>query len=278
LNIRSHLNEIQSSIANKSDTPTLDAQTLLAHILGRSRVWLLTHPEATLSTFQLEKLTQAKKLLQAGSPLPYILGHWEFYGLDFDITPDTLIPRPETELLIEQAITWLKNHPSCRNAVDIGTGSGCIAVSLAVHISDLHVTATDISLPALEIAQGNASKHLVADRIEFIQADLLPPSLRPVEAIFANLPYVPTQTLKNLDVYGREPTLALDGGNDGLSLIHRLLPAAAQNLTSGGLLLLEIEATQGKTAIQLARKYFPDAQTSLRKDFAGQDRLISIQI
>ncbi len=148
--------KLRPLFANWSETPALDAQVLLAHLSGKNRAWLLAHPEATLSQGQQAALTVAVARLQSGEPLPYILGHWEFYGLDFTINADTLIPRPETELLVEQALAWLRARPGLRTAADIGTGSGCIAVSLAAHIPDLQITATDISTAALKIAQGNA--------------------------------------------------------------------------------------------------------------------------
>ena len=123
--------------------PRFEAQLLLAHILGRTRAWVLAHPEADLSAGQQAHLEQALSQWQMGVPLPYILGHWEFYGLDFAITPEVLIPRPKTEMLVETALTWLKVHPEVDTAVEVGTGSGCIAVALAVHAPSLHLTATD---------------------------------------------------------------------------------------------------------------------------------------
>ena len=143
----------------------------------------------------------------------------------------------------------------------------------------MQVTAIDISSDALEIARSNAIKHGVANRIDFKQADLLSFATHqpPLHVICANLPYIPTKTLEGLDVFGREPTLALDGGTDGLSLIRRLLPQAVQNLFSEGLLLLEIENTQGQAALNLTREFFPHAQINLLPDLAGHDRLIRIK-
>jgi release factor glutamine methyltransferase len=268
---------LKSRISYHSQSPLLDAQTLLAHITGRSRAWLLTHPEATITPEQHTVLTAALARLETGEPLPYILGHWEFYGLDFTITAETLIPRPETELLVEQALEWLQTHPYQRRAADVGTGSGCIAVSLAAQIPDLQVVASDISPATLEVARTNAQKHTAAERITFRHADLLPANLPPCHLICANLPYIPTQTLAQLDVLGKEPTLALDGGPDGLELIRRLLPQAARNLAPEGLLLLEIEATCGAVAQNLAREFFPEARIDLLPDWAGHDRLIRIE-
>ena len=277
LSVRENLSNLKSLFSNWSETPALDAQVLLSHICSKNRAWVLAHPEDILTPEQQNALDAAVSRLEAGEPLPYILGHWSFYGLDFTINAETLIPRPETELMVEQALQWLQAYPRRRSAADIGTGSGCIAVSLAVHITDLQVTATDISPTALDVASSNAKKHKVAARVKFVHADLLPTNLPTCNLICANLPYIPTQTLERLDVFGREPTLALDGGPDGLRLIRRLLPQAAHSLSSEGLVLLEIEATQGEAGLNLARNTFPKAQIELLPDLAGHDRLIRIE-
>jgi release factor glutamine methyltransferase len=271
------ISNFQAIFSDWSETPSLDIQVLLADITGKNRAWLLTHPETELTPDQQNALSTLVARLQTGEPLPYVLGYWEFYGLDFTITDDTLIPRPETELLVEQALSWLDSHPDKRRAADVGTGSGCIAVSLAAHTPDLRVTACDISVEALQVAYDNAKKHLVIERIEFVQADLLPVTLQTCDLICANLPYIPSDKLAKLAVFGKEPTLALDGGPDGLTMIRRLLPQAARCLTAESLLLLEIEASTGKTAMDLASEYFPKAQISLLSDLAGLDRLIRIE-
>jgi release factor glutamine methyltransferase len=286
--IQGFLRSLCNRLSPLSDTPALDAQVLLAYVTGKPRSWILTHPEASLVSDQQKALDIALKRLENGQPLPHILGHREFYELDFEITPDTLIPRPETELLVDHALCWLREHPSQRVVADIGTGSGNIAISLAVNIPDLQVVATDISTAALAIARGNAQKHNVADQIEFIQADLLNvDSFTPFSklsagcsmfnVICANLPYIPTGTLKGLEIYKREPTLALDGGPDGLVLIRRLLSQAAQILAPGGLLLFEIEATQGQKTLKLACDHFTTSEIFLLPDLAGHDRLLRIR-
>ncbi len=163
-----------------------------------------------------------------------MLGHWEFFGLDFDITPDVLIPRPETELLVEKAIAWLQKFPAKRTIADIGTGSGAIAISIAVNIPNARILATDISSKALQVAQQNAIKHGVNGTIEFMECDLLPDQSKivsrqsSINLLCANLPYIPTQTLRNLTIYKREPTLALDGGEDGLDLFRKLLKVSSK--------------------------------------------------
>jgi release factor glutamine methyltransferase len=269
-----------------SDTPTLDAQVLLAHVLSKPRTWVLAHPEAELTFDQQDRLADTVARLQAGEPLPYVLGRWEFFGREFLVTQDVLIPRPETELLVEQALEWLHGHPSARAAVDVGTGSGCIAISLTAQIPDLHVLATDISLPALQVARVNAEKYGVDGQIDFIEADLLNPfevEGLPVDVqpstfnlLTANLPYIPTVTLHGLAIYQREPTLALDGGADGLDLIRRLLAQAPRYLAWQSLLLLEIEQRQGLPVQALAQQAFPRADVDIMHDLSGYDRMIRV--
>jgi len=271
------LSQIRSRLDRQSESAALDAQVLLAHITGKPRAWVLAHPEQTLTKEETESLEAALAHLEQGTPLPYVLGHWEFYGLDFWVTSATLIPRPETELLVERALEWLLLQPKRRLAVDVGTGTGCIAVALAAHIPDLYLLACDISPQALRVAQKNVHRHGVQARVSCLQADLLPPAMKPFDLICANLPYIPSATLKSLDVGRWEPGLALDGGPDGLDLVRRLLFAAPAALAPGGRMLLEIEATQGAAALELARLAFPQAEAALIQDLAGRDRLICIQ-
>jgi release factor glutamine methyltransferase len=277
--IASLLSDLQARLQPLSDTPRLDAQVLLAYILDKPRPWLLSHPDEFLTPSQEKNFALAASRLVAGEPLPYVIGHWEFYGLDFQVNPHVLIPRPETELLIEHALDWLRSHPKRRWAADIGTGSGCIAVSMAAKLPDLQVLASDISLPALSVAKTNARKHGVAGRIEFIQADLLDfAPAAPFDLICANLPYIPTASLPTLSIPNHEPILALDGGINGLELIHRMLLQARGCLAVGGLMLLEIEATEGLHVQALACNIFKDAQVLVYPDLAGHDRLLEIQL
>jgi release factor glutamine methyltransferase len=279
--IENALRTICERVSLLTDTPSLDAQVLLSHILEKPRAWLLAHPETSLTPAQHVELEHKLQKIETGLPLPYLLGEWEFYGLKFKVTPDTLSPRPETELLVETALAWLRQKRVGElHAVDTGTGTGCIAISLAVHHPVLHVIATDISPKALAVAEHNAQTHQVADRITFLESDLLTsPNLQSsiFDLIVANLPYIPTRTLQTLEVYGREPTLALDGGPDGLALIRRLLAQAASVLAPGGMILSEIEASQGETARQISRQHFPNARIMILPDLAGHDRLLVIK-
>lgn len=260
-----------------SETAWLDARTLVSHLVEKPHAWVLAHPEQELTAEQASRLDAYLERLSAGEPLPYILGHWEFFGLDFSITPHVLIPRPETELLVEEAIAWLEGHPGQRKAVDVGTGSGCIAISLAKHVPDISVIACDISEQALQVARRNAQRHDVEDRVSFVRADLLSATTGQVDLICANLPYIPTLKLQELEVARHEPALALDGGDDGTQLIARLVAQASNRLTAGGLMLLEIEATAGGEVLPLVAHAFPQARVGLLPDLAGLDRLIRLE-
>jgi len=244
----------------------------------------MAHPEQTLTTEQQKRLDDALNRLENGEPFPYVLGHWEFFGLDFDVTPDVLIPRPETELLVEKAIARLQQSPTGKTMADIGTGSGSIAISLAVNIPDVKILATDISSKALLVAKRNAIKYGVDSRIEFVECDLLPRPQplsqweRGVNLLAANLPYIPTKTLNRLPIFGREPSVALDGGEDGLELFRRLLSIIPNWTAPDSLILLEIESTLGIQVLDLAHDKFPNAEIHLHQDLTGRDRLLEIRL
>lgn len=276
------LSDLTSRLASISDSAALDASVLLAYVVAKPRTWLLAHPEFSITPEQHTTLNKLVSRLEDGEPLPYVLGHWEFFGLDLEVSPDVLIPRPETELLVEKAIAWLRESPARRTVADVGTGSGAIAVAIAAHLPDANILATDISAKALQIAKRNARKFDVDSRIDFVECDLLPnkPELfstdQHLDLICANLPYIPTKTLYTLPIYGREPTLALDGGEDGLALIRRLLDIAPGWLAPNSMILLEIESTTGIQALNAACDLFSEAEIHLHQDLAGNDRLLEI--
>lgn len=271
------LQEGRERLKEGSETANLDAQVLLAHLLGVERTWLLARPEIELSSTQQASWAKHLFRLEQGEALPYVLGEWEFYGLSFGVTPDVLIPRPETELLVESALEWLEANQKRRRAIDVGTGSGCIAITLAVKVPDLAITASDVSLPALKVARRNARRHQVSGRVEFTQADLLAGQSGPIDLICANLPYIPNPRLAGLDVAKREPRLALDGGPDGLRLIKRLLQEAKSVLAPGGQLLAEIDESQEASASGLAQAFFPGATITVSEDLTGKARLLRLQ-
>ena len=188
-------------IGGLTDTPGLDAQVLLAHICQKDKSWLHAHPDYHLSPVETLNLANALAQLSAGIPLPYVIGEWEFYALRFKVTPDVLIPRPETELLVETAIKWLEAHPERTRVAEVGTGSGCISTSLAVNLPDIQLTASDISSEALAVASYNVNKHGVYSRIKLVETNLLAGIEGPFDLICANLPYIPTGTLQILPVF-----------------------------------------------------------------------------
>lgn len=255
----------------------LEAQLLLAHVLKKSRAWVLTHPEVLLDPEQKKQLDELRGQRTSGVPLPYLLGHWEFFGLDFTVSPDVLIPRPETELLVEQALAWLGDHPAQRRVADVGTGSGCIAVCLAKYQPDLHLVATDQSVSALKVAAANADRHGVANLIQWLHTNLLDGFPGLLDLVVANLPYIPSATLEELLVAKFEPLSALDGGPQGLSLIEALLKDAHRWWAPGGAILLEIEAGQGESAPALARALLSYAEVALLPDLAGLPRILKIE-
>lgn len=271
------ISQIKQRIQGLTDTPSLDANVLLADITGKSKTHIIAHPEDILDETQAYVLSAALDELENGAPLPYVLGEWEFFGLSYKLTQDVLIPRPETELLVETALHWLEEHPHQQRVVEVGIGSGCISISLALHCPGIEITAVDISPPALKVAEVNANIHQVSDRITFLENNLLSNLRNPFDLILANLPYIPTQTLRELPIYEKEPTLALDGGSDGLDLIRRLLAQAPPLLNPGGMVVLEIESGQGQKSMELAREAFPDAHITIKRDLAGHHRVVMIE-
>ncbi|NLF02734.1 MAG: peptide chain release factor N(5)-glutamine methyltransferase [Anaerolineales bacterium] len=258
-----------------TDVPRLEAEVLTSHVLGISRTMLLAHPERQLTTGELVRCTElVHRRAAADYPLPYLTGRTEFYGLEFKVTPDVLIPRPETELLVDLAIT---RQPA--TIVDVGTGSGCIAISLAVHLPDAFMYAIELSTAALIVALENATHHHVSDRIRFMAGDLLMPRPSPVDLIVSNPPYVSADEWASLppSVRDHEPQLALDGGPDGLVAIRQLLAEAPAVLRPGGVLLMEIGASQGEAALELASAYFPQAEARIFTDLSGHDRVLEVQ-
>jgi release factor glutamine methyltransferase len=260
-----------------SETPFLEVQVITAFILGKSREWVIAHPDYELDAVQIEQLNAVLARLQKQEPLAYITGKRAFYGMDFFVSPAVLIPRPETELLVEEAVHWLETYSHKRSVVDVGTGSGIISISLADIFLDLNMTAIDISQDALDIAGKNIELHELTERIHLLRNDLLTNIEKKFDLILANLPYIPSPTLNTLDVRHYEPSLALDGGEDGLRLIRQLLEQAPAHLQSGGAVFLEIEATLETQVKQIAQAVFPQARIDLLTDYAELPRLVKIQ-
>lgn len=256
------------------DTPRLDTEVIFAHLLNQERSWLYAHGDDLLSAATAQALAAAIQRRARREPVAYITGRREFFGLTFEVTPEVLIPRPETELLVEKALSLLGAGPAL--VVDVGTGSGCIAISLAVHRPRAKIVATDISPGALHVARRNARRHGVLERLRFIQADS-PACLKgPFDLLVSNPPYIAAHELESLmpEVTHYEPRLALTDDGTGLSIVERILAQAPTLLKPGGTLLLEFGAAQGVAVLDLARANCPGAIFKIEQDLAGRDRLL----
>jgi release factor glutamine methyltransferase len=259
------------------DDAALEGEILLKYVLGISRAQLFTDLESDISLSQTRTLMKLAIRRIKGEPCAYIIGIREFYGLDFLVNRHVLIPRPETELLIEQAIKLCHSYNYTKIA-DIGTGCGAIAVSLAVNLPSVKVYATDISSQALRVAKKNCTKHKVADRVSLLRGDLLECLSEPVEMIVANLPYVREGDITGKGPLSFEPQLALNGGERGLDKIEKLCHQAGEKLDSKGSLLLEIGQGQAEEVKTIMHHNFPSGLIEVEKDLAGIKRLVSLRL
>ena len=258
----------------------LEAEVLVMHVLGVTRAQLYTHRGDPAEPPAVAALDAAVARRVTGEPLAYVIGHREFYALDFQVDKRVLIPRPETELLVDEALVWLRGHFGQRLSIaDVGTGSGAIAVSIARNYPGGAVYAIDASSGALEVAKANAERLGVAGRVMLLEGDLLRPLQLPIDLIIANLPYVredqmPLWCGATQVELAFEPFDALCGGPDGLDVIRRLMQQAPAALREGGAVMLEIGADQGEAVSQLAQQAFPEGRVRLKKDLAGLDRMV----
>jgi release factor glutamine methyltransferase len=263
-----------------SDTASLDAQVILAHILGKERAWLFAHYDQALSQEEAETFTDMVARRAAAEPVAYLVGHREFYGLDLVVDHRVLIPRPETELLVDAVLDHIESRANQQvRMVDVGTGSGAVAVAVAANCPSVQIYAIDLSTSALEVAAENVRRHDSRGQITLLQGDLLSPLPEPVDIIAANLPYITSRDYPNLmaDVRDYEPRLALEAGPEGLDLIERLLDQAPGHLYPGGVIFLEIGADQGQAVLKLVERLLPQARhIGLRQDYHGYDRLVVI--
>jgi release factor glutamine methyltransferase len=279
-----------------SESARLDAEVLLAHAIGAERTILLAHPELTVGDEAAEQFEEALARRSTGEPVAYIRGIKEFFGLAFATDGRALIPRPETERLVEagrnEVMTRLGargrgRDPAPVRVADVGTGGGAIIVALAVELrrrkvdlaTDVALLATDASPAALELARENAVGHAVGDIIEFVEADLLPPlnDRGPFDVVLANLPYVRSDAIAGLPVAASfEPPIALDGGPDGLDVARRLLRLLPDALADEGVALLEIGADQGSAAPAAVEEMLPGWSAAIEPDLAGLPRVLRV--
>lgn len=263
-----------------SPTASLDAQVILAYVLGVDRSWLFAHHDYALSTEQADAYTELITRRIFHEPVAYVVGRKEFYGLDFQVDRRVLIPRPETESLVDAVLHFVTAHAdTCRLVADIGTGSGAIALAVAANAPQLRVYAIDVSEDALAVAQSNVTKLDERKQVQLLHGDLLTPLPEAVDVIVANLPYISSTVYPELeaDVRDYEPKVALESGPEGLDAITRLLKQAPQYLQPQGAIFLEISYDQGEAVMTLANKLLPNAyHISLRQDYHGHDRLVTI--
>ncbi len=260
-----------------SESPRLEAEILLAHARDCPRIQLYVQYNELLTDDQRAAMRDLVKRRAQAEPVAYLVGHREFFALDFRVTPDVLIPRPETETLVLQLIAAAKARPNAR-ILDVGTGSGCIAIAAAVNIPGVHVAAIDISPAALIVARDNASRHAVAERIRFLEGDLFAPlsSGDQFDLIVSNPPYVADGEMATLpaDIRLHEPPLALQAGPQGLDVIARLISGAPAHLAVGGTLFIEISPEQAVAVCALIQESarFEPARTV--KDSSGKERVV----
>jgi release factor glutamine methyltransferase len=283
INASSTLNNLKEDAIDRLthadvDSPRISAEVILAHAISLTRSQLLARSDLKLNPDQLSRFQIDLDRLVKGEPLAYVVGHREFYDLDLITDQRALIPRPETECLVEKAIDLLKAHPHPLIA-DIGTGSGAIAVTLAKHLPSAMVIATDLSPDAIDLARSNARKHDVETRLDFRVGNLLQPLSDQVDLLAANLPYVNDKDWPYLarTIRGHEPQMAFTGGPDGLNLIRQLMQDAPRCIKPHGFILMEIGAYHGEEVSSIARQSFRQAKISIELDYAGLDRLAVIQ-
>ena len=258
----------------------LEAEVMTMNVMRMPRQDLFAQQETEVAPQQEGTLDEIIRRRLEREPLAYILGYKEFYGVNLLVNSDVLIPRPETESLVEHTLFMALMGMETAELViaDIGTGTGAVAVNLAIHLAAARIYAVDIADPVLDVASYNIRAHNVADRVTLLKGDLLEPLPEPVDLIVANLPYLPTERIPTLQPeVQREPAAALDGGPEGLDLINRLLhQAAGGKLKDHGIILLELDPEQVAPVTALGQELFPEADISVEKDLGGLDRMLVI--
>ena len=258
----------------------IEAQVLLRNTLGIDRATFHASPDHELSDEDAEAVERTVQRRIEGEPLSYITGHREFYGLDFVVTPDVLVPRQETEFLVEAVLEYARCWDGhALTIADIGTGSGCIAVAVGAHLPNATVYATDVSQGALCVAAENVRRHGLEGRVHLRHGDLFEALDGPVDVVVSNPPYLSTDEAVDLppDVR-REPRVALFAGAEGMDVLHKLIVGAREYVRPGGLLALEIDPRRLEAVERLARETFPGGEIGVIKDHAGLDRVVTVRI
>jgi len=260
------------------DSPRLDAELLLGHALGKSRIEIILEGERPLEKAELDRFRELVRRRRTGEPTAQLLGKKEFYGALLEVDKNVLIPRPDTEILVDVALERTNLSESEGAAIDLCTGSGCVAIAFALKRRGWTVCGVDLSPEAVGVARRNALRVGLESGIEFVIGDLFAalPAVTPVNLVTANPPYIPTEVIPTLDIGIREfePRLALDGGPDGLVVTRRIVSDAVGRLALDGVLALEIGYDQGPVVAELMRAAgYADVQ--LRRDYGGHDRVVS---
>ena len=266
-----------------SGTPRLDAELLFAHALGLQRMDVYLQFERPLRDAELDAIRELVRRRGRAEPVAYLTGVREFYGRSFAVDPAVLVPRPETETLVETALRHLRaGSDGAREArvADLGTGSGCIAVSLAAELPGVQIVATDISAAALSVAQGNAARHGVSERVSFVQGSWGETLEGAFDMVVSNPPYVTTDELAHADrdVRDFEPHVALLGGDDGLDAYRALLASLRGRLHPGGRVVLEVDPRRAEAVRSLIAGEFAGAETDVARDLAGRDRVVDAKL
>ena len=260
----------------------LEAEVALMNVLQIPRQAIFSQQESEVTPQQEASLNEIIQRREQREPLAYILGYREFYGINLLVNTDVLIPRPETESLVEHTLFMaLMGMESAELVIaDIGTGTGAIAINLGIHMPAARIYAVDNFDSVLDVTSYNVRTHNVSDRIELLKGDLMDPVPEPVDVIVANLPYIPSKRISTLQPEVQwEPIQALDGGEDGLDLIKRLLQQASQgSLKPNGVIILEVDPEQVPPIQQLAAELFPQSEVSVEKDLAQMDRMVVINL
>jgi release factor glutamine methyltransferase len=278
MTLKQAIDRARSSLsANNIEDALLESELLLRHVLKISQTQLYLDIDRELSPKREKTFRNLIRRRLKGEPTAYITGHREFYGLDFRVNPDVLIPRPESELLVEKALQIARHH-SLATIAEIGTGCGAIAISLAINLPQAKIYATDISAPALKVARANCQKHGVTRRVHLLPGNMLDPLPETVDLIVANLPYIKESELPVYFPVSLEPVLALNGGPDGLDKIRQLCRQLNDKLRPGGYLLLEMGQGQQKAVTTLLSRLFPSAQIEVIPDLSSIDRVVSLHL
>lgn len=268
------------------DSPRLSAELLLAHVLAVSRIKLYTDYDRVLAEKELSGFRDLVSRAVEQEPIAYLTGRAHFFNLEIEVDRDVLIPRPDTETLVENVLQLARHQPGLEapRVLDLCTGSGCIALAIAKHSKSAMLVATDLSPAAVDIAKRNVERLGLGDRVIVEQGDLFEPVAklvdpRPFNLIVSNPPYIPTSQIESLDrsVREYEPISALDGGLDGLVIHRRILAEAPGRLTPNGQIFLEIAFDQGELAMQIAGEYDAFTDARLLKDFGGRDRVLALK-